>query len=790
MTGYSGFLIAPFGTGLDTDVQPWLLPQNAFSEINNGDVHHGVVQKREGFVKQGDLVHQDQTNWKISNVTAASPAVVTVVSTTGLAAADIIEIRNVAGMTQVNGNQYTISATNFTGTTFEIDNVDSSLFTAYSGSAGDVYLIPQNRVMGLERYIDSGGAKEVIAFDTKRASAYNPSLEAYTPLDSVNIFNGESTDYIWADNWASTASSTASTQYNLYFTNGLAYSAGPPVVNGIRRYNGGTTTTLFRPQINASAAGPFINGCKLIFAYRQRLILLHTIEGSNTYPQRVRWCQAQGPLISDGWDDAVAGKGGFVDAPTGDHIISAEFVQDIVIVYFTNSVWTLRATADPALPFRWDKINDFRGCDGKMTTEQFDRYVIAAGVRGITATDGVETRRFDDKIEDFVSSTINDSQFEKVFTKRSFQARRMWMLYPPKSDTDATAALIYDEESSAFSNYDIAMNVLGYGGAATDKALDDFGDKTLGEFGINETLQSFFWDSGAEIFIGGNRTGEVFVMEQGGDDNETLFTADIVNATIASPSVLTITGDVGLSDGDVVSIDNVGGVTGLDGREFVVESKSGNSITLKGSTATGTYTSGGTVRATLGNSIEFNLTSAAWNPWMSEGKQCQMGYIDLFLDTHSTSTLTVKFYANNDMNWYSEKTINLLPNLREIALVTAITSASPGQVTACSHGLSNNDEIYIYTVVGMSGANGGPYTVTVVDKDNFTIGVDTRTFGAYKNGGVLTELEFFSDKAWKRVYAGGTGYQHKIRLESSGRNTGVRINAFMPWFKPRGHRAI
>lgn len=402
---YQPFLIAPFATGLDTDISPWLLPQDAFSNITNGHVHHGVVEKRDGYTKQAQIVHQDQTNWKITGVTQANPGVVTMTSTAGLANGDIVEIRNVVGMTELNGQQYTVA--NLAGTTFELSGVDTTLFTAW-GSVGDVYHLPGNRVMGLYRRIDSGNVKELIAFDQRRAAKFNPTNNYYDPLDSADIMDAGASneDYIWADNWASTASSAAATQYNLYFTNGRAYAAGPPVLNGIRYYNGGTTTTSFRPQINAGVGGPYINGCKLLFAFRQRLILLHTIEGANTYPQRVRWCQAQGPLIADAWDDNVSGKGGFVDAPTGDHIISAEFVQDVLIVYFTSSVWTLRATADPSLPFRWDKINDFRACDGKMTTEQFDRYVVAVGIRGLTATDGIETRRFDDRIEDFVDKGL------------------------------------------------------------------------------------------------------------------------------------------------------------------------------------------------------------------------------------------------------------------------------------------------------------------------------------------------------------------------------------------------
>tara|TARA_R110000868_G_scaffold300583_2_gene561002 strand:- start:1683 stop:3590 length:1908 start_codon:yes stop_codon:yes gene_type:complete len=633
---YQAFLIAPFATGLDTDLSPWLLPQDAFSSIVNGHINHGVIEKREGYSKLGDIT--------------------------------------------------------------------------YDGGS-----TPGNRVMGLERYIDSDNVKEVIAFDTKRASAYNPTTMVFDAIDTADIMTGGDTDYIWADNWASTASSTDSTLYRLYFTNGKPLASGK---DGIRYYNGGSTTLPFNPTINSMNT---ILGCKLIFAFHDRLLLLHTIEGNSTnvYPQRARWSQAQNPgtsgAFTDEWDDAVAGKGGYVDAPTGDHIISAQFVQNRLIVFFTDSVWSLSPTADPALPFRWDKINDFRSCDGKMTTAQFDRYVLAAGIRGITATDGVETQRMDERIENFVDDTINSGQFDKVFSKRDFGERKLWMLYPSENSDDADAALIYDEESSAFSIYTISMNVLGYGGAAQDSDLEDFGQDTLLDFG-EAGLNDFYFDAGAEIFLGGDRSGQVFTL-------------------------------------------------GLPGDE--------------------------------GN-INFELMSAAWNPWMQEGKQSQMGYVDLYIDTNQYTKLEVSFFVNNDPSSYrttysdpyASTTVNMLPNLLERGTISNITQANPGNVGSNNHGLTTGDKVFIYGVEGMLSINDEELTVTVVDDSNFTIGVDTSAYGAYTSGGVITERKFFSSKVWKRIYAGGTGYQHRMKIESSGITKPVRIHAFMPWFKPRGQRPI
>jgi Ubiquitin-activating enzyme E1 FCCH domain len=76
--------------------------------------------------------------------------------------------------------------------------------------------------------------------------------------------------------------------------------------------------------------------------------------------------------------------------------------------------------------------------------------------------------------------------------------------------------------------------------------------------------------------------------------------------------------------------------------------------------------------------------------------------------------------------------------------ITDITQADPGQVTAPNHGLSTGNEVYISNVNGMTQVNGGIYTVTVVDANDFTIGIDTSGFSAYTIGGTwqLVPVQF------------------------------------------------
>ena len=72
--------------------------------------------------------------------------------------------------------------------------------------------------------------------------------------------------------------------------------------------------------------------------------------------------------------------------------------------------------------------------------------------------------------------------------------------------------------------------------------------------------------------------------------------------------------------------------------------------------------------------------------------------------------------------------------------ITGITNANPGVVTTdLYHGLTTGQaNVHIASVVGMTGVNGGPYTVTVISPTTFSFGVNTTSSGAWTSGGVVT----------------------------------------------------
>lgn len=721
---YRPFLIADYKVGVDTQLEPWLLPANAFQSLFNGYIHNGVINRRAGYEFLADMVHHQTT---IAAITAANPGQVTVAAAAGLANGQTIQISYATGgsFTSLNGGKYVI--TNLVGVTFDLydedgNTVDTSAFGVYGGG-GVVCVLPELPIMGIKKFYPSPYTINTLIFDTRRSAIYNSSTERFDPLDTAAIFTGGNANFVSVDTYGKTSAFATTT---LFFSNFNGNTADG--TDAIRSFTSGTTTTSFTPFVDV-ANTITVDTAQFIFSIKQRLVVLNTVENATQYPQRARWSTA---LNANDFVSDVPGRGGFVDAPTGDYIVSAKNLQDQILVFFSNSTWALLPTSDPALSFRWKKLNDFRSSDAPYGTIGFDRGVLSLGVRGIFACDGVEAKRIDDKIQDFVIDEINLDFIHKCYGERNYADRRSWILYPAAETPNVGAevetsnrALIRTDEEGAWSVYSAEViddggtyhnfSSLGFGSTPKDYAFNDFDGVTQPDYAFedfgDESFSSFYLQAKSEPFLGGDQFGRVFILEKGGNDN--------------------------------------------------------------------------------GAAYDFEVISAAWNPFKEEGKEAQLGYLDIYADADPTAVLRVDFYADTVNTPYITMYTDLLPEIGFIAEIEGITQANPCAINAPGHGLATGAVVYLYGMTGMENVQGGPYTITVVNANNFTLdGIDSSAFTAYVSGGVVTQNPFIATKCWKRVYCGGVGYEHFIKISHSGANQIVRIHATKPWFRPLGSRLI
>lgn len=630
-------VIAPFKTGLNTSVEPWLAPADAFTIADNVHVFHDYIEKREGYIPLGTLVPSD-----------------------------------------------------------------SSI---------------SSRVMGIQRYIEPDGTRETLAFDQKYAYLFNKEDETFDQLDvtepNAPILNCGVYDYIQGANWESSNVSN-----RLYFTNGQPYDSTNKY-NGIRYFTNDTPTitNLFTPDLGG---GNTLYGGLLIFSIASRLVVLNTYEGETSsaafrFPQRARWCAKQNPSA---WSDIVAGGGDYADAATGDQIVSAQHLLNQIIVYFTNSVWSLIPTGDPNKAFRWVRLNSFRACDGKMASVAYDRFSKALGLRGITASDGNETQRIDQRILNFTTDELESSQFEKIFCFRDYEHQRWWTLYcDGENDTDENnRVLVFDDISGAFTTYSLPMNCLGYGVRDKDFTLEDFAVSTVYDLTLEmvgeATLKHYSFTGNEDLLLGGDISGNIYQMNFCGEDNT--------------------------------------------------------------------------------NPISSTLFTAAWNPFQAEGKEALLSYVDFYVDTDRTTSMKVDFYKNDEENPYTTQWIRFLPNLNFIAEIQDIDNSDPCLVEVPNHGLSTGNTIYIYGVESMDQINSGDgYTITVVNADSFTLnGINSTSYDLYTDGGAIYWNAFYQTKTWIRVYGGGVGFLHRLKLTLSGSDKPFRIHSIKPYFKARGRRTV
>src|SRR5690606_6372439 len=114
----------------------------------------------------------------------------------------------------------------------------------------------------------------------------------------------------------------------------------------------------------------------------------------------------------------------------------------------------------------------------------------------------------------------------------------------------------------------------------------------------------------------------------------------------------------------------------------------------------------------------------------------------------------------------------VLNSSQACGFITGATQANPCQITSDDHSLVPGTMVYIGNVQGMTQLNGGTYTISVVDQNNFTLnGIDSSGFTAYTTGGIWNtspvegqQYSPLSQYAWYRFYATSFGQYLRIGL--------------------------
>lgn len=561
------FLIAEFKSGINTYLQPWVRPVDAFDPLVNAYIYRGTVNKRTGFIQYGNTLP---------------------------------------------------------------DN---------------------NPVMGIMRRIDeSTGDISLVVASTVNLYLYDPGTNTFNLVGMPPTFTGNISNFFNWTNWQASAGATSF----LYFTNDK---------DNVGSFDG-TNAALVIPQIDG--AGQLITAALDVIVYKQRLLMVRpTLSINGVQNQAIYWSGVQNP---NQWRVDIAGQGGFLDAPTGDIIQSAEFLRDVLVVNFTNSTWIFRFTGNNSDPFRWDKVNNTKSTNAPYGSIAYDERTTSIGNTGFTACDGVNVQRYDVPIIDYYETNFSEQYYSQAFSQRYENLNQSWTMYVSSNSTfplvggiapGSDKALIYNflENSWATYSWPIPMTCLGLFFNQKGKT---WADLTQPWETVDAPWFSFSNQDKAPILLAGDTSGHVWWM-----DNENTIVdeqIDTANEVIAVGSGVTnYTGT--LANVPVVS----GSLTITDGIETFVGDSEGALIGNLGGFGTIVYATGAfnitfatavpnltniTASYVSGISIVPDIVTTRWNPIMSIGQKVQFCYIDIYYrvvseDPLNPISVTLNFYVDN-----------------------------------------------------------------------------------------------------------------------------------------------
>jgi len=574
---FEPFLISDMRTGKVIGREPWLIPQDAFETLKNCHLRHGYLEKRRGYQQFGQVVHTDTAADTDSNPGNAVMGIWNHYSTTGTeellvmdtdrinkyssgslvdvtrkkihfdhgtsqdttpAKDDVIEgatsgafgtVKSLFGNAPDNGAfgdgdaSGTIIFQNATVTgTFQAEQLQ---YRTLAFTSGSVEIEVGDTITGL-----TGGATAVVWKVTKTSGTWAGGDATGTlylrgqsgTFESENIgtagatnhatiagdstvkiigdstatasdeeFTGTDSDFFWVENW-----------------NGKTYITNNQ--DQIQKYDGTDLAGLYVDLDTEGGPDNDLNSCLLIFLYKSRLVLLRTNESGTSHYQRARWCDINNP---ETWP-----ADNYVDAPTEDWIVSADFMGEDLIVWFERSVWRLAYTGDVSLPFRWEKLADTEGCYASFSLVTFSDEQICVGPTRIIASDGREVYGIDEKIPDFMLQWNQDA-VSYCYGLVLEEEMEMWISYPEQGESAATAVLVMNYETNSFSTYEFYTNphCFGYSSLESSVTWEDYPDTSWDE--LTTTWDDKSLQGGYPTTLMGDRSGYVWQVNSTDSDN-------------------------------------------------------------------------------------------------------------------------------------------------------------------------------------------------------------------------------------------------------------------------------
>lgn len=669
------FLIAPYdsNSGLQTNYKPWLIPDEAFSYMQNAYVFRGRVRKRFGSRWMGNSQLESRFRIAVGTLNAPVSPVPTLSGSIGqmFSIGDVVFTVNQLGtpinLLVANGSAATATFNTTTGVFVFAGVLDAAGAAVPGGTT--IYFYPALPVMGLpnpdSKVINN---KPTWGFDTKYAYEYTPTGWERLALEATAgaaTWSGSNSQFFWTTTWTGTNPAESVffvTNFNEAETHFMRYAL---VTSKI--------WTDYRPKISNFVAGTppvleiWLESARILVPFKNRLIAFNTWEReivkapnppSNTlvhYQSRARWS-----WIGDATDQAnaflqdVPGKGNALDAPTTEAIISVEFVKDRLIVYFERSTYEFVYTGNQIYPFIWQKINTELGAESTFSIVPFDKVALGVGNVGIHACNGVNVERIDSRIPQAVFDIHNiDSGVERVYGVRDYYVEMVYWTFPSgdaSSDKPyPNRVLVYNYLTNTWSFNDDSITVFGYyqpqTGVTWDSTTVTWDDPISWDSGPSQAL--------FRQVIGGNQEGFTFIVDA--DETVNAPALQITDISVAA-NIVTITCiDNNFRQEEFVYLQDIEGsgvgnnLELLNNKIFKIVSVTKDQFTFVypgPENITGTYKGGGIISRVS----QIDVYTKEYNFYAKQGRNSYIPKVDFMVDSTDVGQVVVNFYVSTALN--------------------------------------------------------------------------------------------------------------------------------------------
>lgn len=634
----SRFLIAPLNTGLQTDVRPWLIPDDAFQVLANAYLYRGRVRKRPGGVLLNNTVADNiaqfysrlainiGTTDGAGNFAGNAPGVIFEIGQAFATLGDQMFTVNALGTPANMLISGTATLATFNTTTGAV---------VINGAAAntDVYFYPAQPVMGFTQPITIAiDNAPTYAFDTQFAYEYNGTN--WERLGNA-LWTGTDKNFFWSMNYR------GATQAETYlFTTNFNTVTPDPI-----RYWDGAAWNNFTPVLDN--AGNTLTTALVIISFQQRLLFLNTLENiaavQTAFPRRIRYSWSGSPVDANAFNAQFNGNavGSFINLQTTEQIVSARLFKNRLIIFCDASTWELVYTNNPADPFVAQRINEELGVQSTFSTVLFDKAVLGVGNVGIHACNGTNVERIDEKIPQqvFNFQTEDDSSIQ-VQGIRDYYNEMVYWAYPNAQTTPdyPNIVLMYNYRTGSWATMDDSITAFGYYQAINDLRWEDVNNTWLQ---LEATWASATFNAQFPAVIAGNQEGFTFVIDNGVAINSYSLQITDINVTNPFQWQLTIINH-NLLEGDFIYVNNIVGTAAILNNNIVPVYAviDENTIAIETAGAVGTYDGEGVVQLVS----QIDIITKEFNFFQKEGRNAYIPQVNCNVDATVNGAITIDFY--------------------------------------------------------------------------------------------------------------------------------------------------